>query len=366
MNTYDRMIKVLARHERVVSVATMIGGFCFDLVIAKRPDSVFVNTLLLVYLLVSAAVIVYLAASRTAPREKAATLAPILAMKFAFGGLSSNMLILYGKSGTLGGSLLFIGVLLAMLIGNEFLKSRYEELRFNMSVWYFLLLTYCVIAVPTWLTHEIGARTFIESNAISAALLLLFLAMLHGATRIFRGRDGVRHLLHALSMMAGILAVFNALYFAQLIPPVPLALRDGGIYHLVVRSADGSYGVKYEAAPWALRFWQNTNAIYMIAPAQENSAYCFSSVFAPTGLGASVEHVWQRYNTATNEWDTIATVSFPISGGREEGYRGYSMKSDLTPGRWRCNVETTDGSLVGRIPFDVIEGASPTLTSATL
>ena len=365
MSRPDGFLAFLDRHERAVSVATMVGGFCFDLIIAKRPDSVFVNVLLLSYLLISAGVIVYLARpSRRASKDPATTLAPILSMKFAFGGLASNMLILYGKSGTPAGSLLFLGVLVAMLIGNEFLKTKYDQLRFNMSVWYVLLLTYCVIAVPTWIVHDIGTAAFIESNAVSLVVALVFIIVLHGTTRIFSGREGRRHLTHALLMIASVLALFNLLYFTNIIPPVPIALRDDGIYHLIVRNADGSYGAQYEQAP-SWQFWHTTSDIFTAGAGSD--AYCWSSVFAPTGLGTPIRHRWELYDAPTQTWNTIAVVEFPISGGREEGYRGYSMKQNIIPGQWRCDVETESGALIGRVSFDVIPSTtSPTLSSTTL
>jgi hypothetical protein len=46
-------------------------------------------------------------------------------------------------------------------------------------------------------------------------------------------------------------------------------------------------------------------------------------------------------------------VRFSIMGGREGGYRGYSVKSTPRAGRWRVNIETPDGLLIGRVPFVV-------------
>ena len=40
-------------------------------------------------------------------------------------------------------------------------------------------------------------------------------------------------------------------------------------------------------------------------------------------------------------------------GGRDGGYRGYSIKNDVTAGKWRVNVKTGDGKLIGRVGFTV-------------
>jgi hypothetical protein len=49
----------------------------------------------------------------------------------------------------------------------------------------------------------------------------------------------------------------------------------------------------------------------------------------------------------------------PITGGREEGYRLYSLKQSVTPGLWRVKVMTISGQTLGKINFRV-ENASST------
>ena len=57
---------------------------------------------------------------------------------------------------------------------------------------------------------------------------------------------------------------------------------------------------------------------------------------------------------AANQWRTQAVVSYPITGGRGGGYRGYSVKSLPAKGHWRVNIETADGRIVGRVAFAVV------------
>ncbi|HEX4922592.1 MAG TPA: DUF2914 domain-containing protein, partial [Bdellovibrionales bacterium] len=42
------------------------------------------------------------------------------------------------------------------------------------------------------------------------------------------------------------------------------------------------------------------------------------------------------------------------SGGREEGFRGFTFKQNYQPGDWRVKIETTDGREIGRITFEVV------------
>ena len=51
-------------------------------------------------------------------------------------------------------------------------------------------------------------------------------------------------------------------------------------------------------------------------------------------------------------WKEISSVAFAIQGGRDGGYRGYTILDNAEPGNWRVNVET-GGKLVGRVSFAI-------------
>ncbi len=66
-------------------------------------------------------------------------------------------------------------------------------------------------------------------------------------------------------------------------------------------------------------------------------------------------HVWEWYDPAQKKWVEKSKVAFPINGGRNNGYRGYSNISDVPAGKWRVTIETTEGQAIGRIEFAVQE-----------
>lgn len=360
---WERIFEFWKRYEHHIGVGALATGFIFDLIVADRPDSIPNNILLLSYLFIAASFIVILNLREVRKRddESPEPLFLLLVLQFCFGGLASNLLVLYGRSGTLAGSTLFIGLLVALIIGNEYLRSRYSLLKFNVSVYYVLLLSYCVIAVPTFITHSMSMWSFLLSGLISLLVIAGFLGVLY--LTVFRGKSlmGLRTLGTYLGV---IFIVFNMLYFLNIIPPVPLALKDIGVYHSLLRRSAGDYVAIYEKAPW-YAFWRNTNATYTLTP--DKSAFCYSSVFAPTALEAPIFHRWEEYVVESGRWEERSRVSFEISGGRSDGYRGYTIKSALTPGRWRCNVETSQGALIGRTTFTVVEVAGePHLSTKTL
>ncbi len=358
-----RFLKFWTRWERTFNLGSLAGGFVFDFFLAKSPDSFANNILLLTYLSISALLIVLLS-MRSAKPQHARPLLSIFILQFCFGGLAGNMLILYGKSGTFGGSLLFLGILGAFALGNEFLKTRYDQLRFNLAIYYYLLFTYCVISIPTFVVHTIGTWVFLLSGAVSLGIVALLLWALH--VFVFRKKEPEKT--YEVSILIGVIFVlYSGLYFLNIVPPVPLSLKSVGVYHsfspLAAADTEGHlYSATYERPAWGV-FWRDTSATYTVSLG--DAAYCYSAVFAPGSLTTPIVHRWVKFNSTTNKWETQTLTSFPISGGRQEGYRGWSVESGLTPGEWRCDIETGRGGLIGRIAFTVVEG-TPNLSTAEL
>ena len=60
-------------------------------------------------------------------------------------------------------------------------------------------------------------------------------------------------------------------------------------------------------------------------------------------------------------------IPIVIAGGRDKGYRGYTVKQRVVPGDWRVDVETAEGRVIGRVSFQVEEpeGETPELDTIT-
>lgn len=364
----SRSLRWWERYERRLMLVGLITGFVFDLIIADRPDSTTNNLFLLSYLAIAGTLIILLnlRTARHADRQQEyQPLILLLILQFCFGGLASNLLVLYGRSGTFAGSTLFFIILGGMLIGNEFMKTRYSQLRFNIVVYYTLLLTYLLIAVPTFLFHSVGTLVFLTTGLISLGLISIFLWAVYWL--VLRGREREHQLYEVSFLVFFVFALFTGLYFMRIIPPVPLSLKDIGMYHTLQKTsaptAAALYSVTYEPSPW-YALWRDTSARYTIASASA-PAVCFSSVFAPTGLTAPIFHRWQKYDEVKGEWVQVSRTSFGISGGREGGFRGYTSLA-VSPGKWRCDVETANGALIGRESFKVIQNGASQLSTKTL
>jgi hypothetical protein len=270
-------------------------------------------------------------------------------VQIPLGGLFSGFIIFYTKSASLLTSWPFLLILLTLFVGNEFLRKRYERLVFQVSVFYTVLFTYLVLITPTVL-GTLGTPTFLLAGLLSLFLILLILQVI---MRLFP--DVYKRSARSLGMsIAGVYVCMNGLYFSNLIPPVPLALKDIGVYHSVVRVGPG-YEVVYEP-PGRYEFWRTTGYTYHRTP--NEAAYCFSSVFAPTRLRTQIYHSWQQRSEA-GAWVRESRIPFTIEGGREAGYRGYTIKNNVSPGEWKCVVETETGQVVGETRFSIVDVAEP-------
>jgi hypothetical protein len=166
-----------------------------------------------------------------------------------------------------------------------------------------------------------------------------------------------------------------AAYFFGAIPPVPLSLQFIGIYHEVIppgRAAAVAAGVQTVAPvqaaalfaprpsnpartyqlkhlrPW-WKFWQHGDQDFAARPG--DVVYCFARVFAPNGFKDAIfVHWWLQ---GADGWIDQGRAKLDISGGRDNGFRAFATKKNYQPGRWRVEVETTDGRDLGVIKFDL-------------
>lgn len=149
----------------------------------------------------------------------------------------------------------------------------------------------------------------------------------------------------------GLIGILVGFYFLHWIPPVPLSMKFGGVYHQVGKQ-DGIYRLGFEPGAW-YEFWKRSDDPFRGA----GPASCFTAVFAPVALQTTVVHHWQfrPAGRAGAIFRTTDRIPLAISGGRDGGYRGYTTKAKLEPGEWRVDVETNDGRVIGRIGFRVVE-----------
>lgn len=342
----ERFKTFVAANERLLSATALFVGFVIDSFTLKRIDLLFENIVLLSYLTLAALCIAVLDLRETrllAHRIGAwvVAVAPFV-LQIVFGALFSAFVLFYVRSASLSASWPFILFLIAMLVGNESFRRRYhEQLPFRVGVFFVALLSYCIFVVPT-LIGSIGVFPFILS--ITLALVILGLLM-RGLIRI-PGNHARGSLRQVRLIVGGIVGVIMLAYFTNIIPPIPLALKDAVVAHGVERGA-GEYRLLVEPVP----LWDRMRSRTTYTQRPGEGVVVWTSVFAPTDLSTTIVHEWQYRKDG--DWVASSRIAFPIYGGADGGYRGYSTKQNIAPGAWRVSVETERGQVVGRVRFDV-------------
>lgn len=336
-----KIINLYTKYEHYLLPIAFLFGFVWDGLTLRRIDLLYENFVFLMYLFVAGASILLVNVSSRYVR-----LAP-LAMQFVFGGLFSGFFIFYSRSASLVASWPFLLVLLFLLVGNEIFKKQYARLVFQLSIFFFALFSYSIFALPVFI-GKLGAVIFLLSGVASLLLMgiLVFFLNLFIPGKIHYVRRAL------FASVLGIYLLLNILYFTNIIPPIPLSLKEAGVYHSVERNDAGQYNVSFERGPWFSVF-QKTNSVFHWVPG--SPVYVYSAVFVPTKIGTTIFHRWSYFDEGKGEWAEANRIGFSISGGRDGGYRGYTVKNSVMPGKWRVDVVTERDQLLGRISFDVVE-----------
>ncbi|MEW6543476.1 MAG: DUF2914 domain-containing protein [Nitrospirota bacterium] len=351
-------------------VLFFFGGVTFDSVTLTRVDRLLDNLVLFAYLICLGGLIVFTGRAARAARaaespgrvgEGAKPVvgsvwpAPLVsraqpyvphAIQFIFGSLFSAYTIFYLQSASLTSTAVFFGLLVALLVGNEFLHHGRVNLRLLLGLYALVCVSFLTYFLPvlTGLMHPV---VFLLGAVLSAGLVLKVALLIHQGTG--QGDAARREALLAGLPGVGVVGVLVVFYFLNWIPPVPLSLQFGGIYHQVTRQ-DGDYRLSFERGAW-YQFWKRADDSFH----GEGPAYCFTAVFAPGRLQTTVYHHWQHRPAGGRDFATTDRIAMPVSGGREGGYRGSTVKQRVAPGDWRVDLETARGQIIGRVSFRVEE-----------
>ena len=352
-----------ARFERPISSFSLVLGFVFDALTLRRVDTLWENIWILGHLVIIGIFIILI---HLKENEKGGEKNPSSAhfwyvniLQFFFGGIFSAYLVLYFRSSDIFVSWPFIAILLITFIANESLKRHYIRLSFQISLFFLSIYSFTIFLVPV-LIHKIGTGVFLASGLTSLIAITLFLKVLFHFIR----DNFTQSKKFIIAPISGIFVLVNFLYFTNLIPPIPLSLIDAGMYHSIEKNAEGNernYAVTYEDLGWS-QYFQLYPDFKKTADAP---VYAFSAIFSPKNLNLTILHEWQYYDETQNSWSTAGRMSLPVVGGRDGGFRTYSARSNLGPGKWRVNIKTEQNKTIGRLRFNVVQvDAEPILTTA--
>lgn len=333
MPVRDRVLHTYERVRPWVPAVFFIGGFAWDALTLGRTIKSVDLFILLGYLAGAAAILV--AIGRGVQFRGSQYLNPVL--QFFFGGIFSALFIFYFLSSSDLPGYLVVLLLAALLIGNEFLESRYSELTLSLTLF----------TMSGAMFFNFGlAHLFRSISTFWFYLGTLMAVLLTLAVRSVSKKES-----GSIVPAMGVAALMLVLHAFNFVPPVPLVKREMLVAHELRKS--GSTYVGLVESP-GRRFWRSSSPIFHRAGHER--VYCFTSVFVPNGIRTTIRHRWLLYDERQGKWVTTSVIPFTIAGGRESGYRGLTYKQNVVPGRWRVIAESESGAAIGITDFRVVAG----------
>lgn len=348
--SFARVIGWYQRYERYLIPLALVVGLVSDFILFQYTNTQLVFTILAGHLTLASAMIAlihYGDAEAVLPiwrwLKYIRLFAPV-ALQFSFGALLSSFFIFYWFSGSFFSSWPFITLVVFLLVSNDVLKKYYLRLPVAIGVYYFILFSYFALVLP-YLLSTIEPWVFVVAGLVSLGIMLLYVGALSLIVpRILKSRFVLGNIV--LVVFVGL----HILYFMNLIPPVPLSIRDAGVFHLVERTSAGDYLTRGEGRSPIYEFFFGR----IIHHTEGTPVYVYTAIFAPTKFATRVAHHWYQYDTSARTWRSIDRIVYPISGGRDDGYRGFTQRTNVYPGKWRVDVETERRQVIGRITFEIV------------
>lgn len=335
------------KHERWAPIASFFAGFIFDMFMLRRIDELKVILQQAIYLFISGTLITMEILEHSREIQPLKFFQKLwkyreFLLHFLLGTLLNSYTIFYFKSASSFTSFLFIAILVALLIFNEFVRFGKMQTQVHMAFWSLCLISYFVALSPIVLGF-IGMIPFLSALATTILVFMLYYLLLK---RLLVTKYELLKS-HVLVPFLAIQIIFCVLYFAHMIPPVPLSVSYMGVFHNIEKK-DGTYELSYTRPAW--KFWQHGDQSFSARPG--DSIFCFAQIFSPSRFQDQLQVRW-LYWDKNRGWQSSDAIPVSVIGGREEGYRARTKKSNFQPGEWRVQIETLNNQVIGRIDFTV-------------
>lgn len=347
-----RLAQKIQKNIKHIASALFFIGFAVDMFLLPDVNDVLSRYIGLVYILSLAVIIVLrelVVLDESSSRAKQ-TLYSTLTFAIAyFSGSALSFVFVYAwRSAALSVSWPIFIILFVCMVANELISSRKVRPIIDIAVLIIASLFYILFNVP-FIIGKQNDWIFFLGLGVSFMLAFFYIRLFNRLTR----RD--------VQLENYLLAIFipslvGGLYILNLMPAVPLSIRNENVYHYVARSGS-TYLVQDEVASSSIFDIVRTPVKHISD--NNKTLYFFAAVRAPAALTAPITHLWEFYNENTKTWEVRNKLTFNIYGGREDGYRAYSNITNAEPGKWRVTVKVDSGRIVGRYKFNVV--LTPTL-----
>lgn len=337
------------KYERPISSLALVGGFVVDALTIRAVSLFWQNVWILANLIIisSCVILVHIFERNEGDESDSSKIHFWLVniLQFFFGSTLSTFLVFYFNSSDFLASWPFLLILALSFWANEKFKRNYVRLGFQIALLFLVIYSFAIFLVPMAL-NKIGNGVFLLSGIVSLVSIgfILFIIKYFSKPVYIKSKKIIYLSIGFITLL------INGLYFTHLIPPIPLSLKSGGVYHSLKRNGN-NYLVKTETKNWSDYF----NFYPEFHKSSGETVFVYSAIFSPPSLNTTIVHEWQKLEAETGDWVTKNTIELSIIGGRTNGFRTYSQKSIVAPGKWRVNVLTLSGLVIGRIRFNIVD-----------
>jgi hypothetical protein len=351
----------LSKYTAHSTTIIFLVGFILDIIILPDITDPKARYFGLAYLLAIAFLIMFrewLVARNTASKlEQNMYSLSTFGIVCLLGSALSFVFIYAVRSGALSVSWPLFLILALCIVINELVSTHNFRFTLDIGVLFVGTLFYTIFNLPGILKVQ-NDITFGISIAIAMGISLLYVYLLR-----FMSDTANVEAPRGYALAVGIPMFVGMLYFLNVLPAVPLSSTNAGVYHAVVRTVRGEFIGQGEVDD--RRFSKFRTPIYHLTP-KDSGVYFFNAVNAPAELSAPLSHVWEYYDTEKNRWVTSTIIPFTLAGGREDGYRAYSKKENISEGLWRVTTKVGNKRIIGRTKFKVERSETVQLTEQKL
>ena len=352
MNFSERFPKISTSIQQSPWPPTIafLSGFAWDALTLSRVDNTFDLFVLTAYLIGSAVFMLLGFSDKFNPTNSI-----LLQLKkyhqsithFFLGGLFSAYVVFLFQSVSFSRSIIFFAVIIVIFVFHEFVKLGKSKIYYQLGILFVTGFLYLIFVLPLVL-KQVGIAVFVISATLSGLFTVALIYGLRTHSEEIRENLDIKK---ASAGLIGVLAMISVSYSMNWMPPVPLALKDAMIATYITR-VDKDYTIAVKEPKW-YEVWRSYAKTYSLK--ETKAIFCYASVYVPKGIDTQIAHKWMFFDESKNEWVRTDQIPYGISGGRSDGYRGYTLKEKLKVGKWKIQVLDSREAILGVIPFEIVE-----------
>lgn len=329
------------------------GGFLFDAVMVDRIDETPMLLQQFAYLVLTGALLALTQYYALKQREPPRALRKVWsytdhAIHFMLGTLLNAYTIFYFQSASGLTAVGFLLVVAALLAVNEL--PRFHRLGPVMvyALYSICLTSYFAYLIPVR-AHSVAPWMFYCAVGLSLIPIALFVRVLG----VWSGNPQYGLRMAGLPAL-GVQALFVLSYALRIAPPVPLAVKEIGIYHDVRKDPEGR-GKLLSHESHGLRFWQKGDQNYL--EREGDKVWVFARVFAPRGFHDTIYAAW-FYDHPTRGWSQVHRLGLKVTQSGERGFATEAFLTSPPEGKYRVEIQSADGRAMGLLRFEVTRDPS--------